>query len=302
MPNIGSIPDPRLVDLEDLRALRYRSFTFPTHANLLSQTERPEVVAIGLERAGRPIGLGLGMRGNSEAYSGDILSLAVAAEYRTQGYGSALLNRLECRLQQKGACFASLQYMSHQKSTPYLERMLRSAGWEEPVHRQLFCASTYTRILKAPWMRFRTLPDGFETFSWPAGLQDSEWKRLTGEGGRASWFPELLNPLHSVEDIDGENSLGLRFRGDLVGWLIAFRIAPTTVRYQKLFIKDEFQKQGLAIRLLAMGIYPLPSTGVDSAVWDVIPTSKNMLNFVERGLRPYCTEYKWSMGAIKRFS
>ncbi len=299
----SGLPDGyREMELVGLAALPFRTLTFPSYQSHLTRSGTEGWIALGVEKDGVPVGLGLAQAGRSERFAGDILSLGVAPEHRRQGIGASLLRGLETRLEAAGARFACLRYMTGQKSTPAVTAMLQSAGWQPPVRRQLFGESNFAEINKAPWMRFCTFPPDFEVFAWPGDLQPSERKMLQQNEGDANWYPELLNPLHEETDIDGENSRGLRHRGRLVGWIVAFRLAPHKIRYQKLFVRAEFQRRGMAIRLLAHSIAGLPPSGVTEAVWDVIPGSEAMLAFFERGLLPYCTSHKWSMGAIKPFS
>jgi hypothetical protein len=49
------------------------------------------------------------------------------------------------------------------------------------------------------------------------------------------------------------NSLGLRFDGQIVEWIITHRIAPGTTRYTALFVHKELQKTR-ALALLPLAI------------------------------------------------
>jgi lantibiotic modifying enzyme len=113
---------------------------------------------------------------------------------------------------------------------------------------------------------------GAHKFDWEAGLDP---------------FLEGQPPFESF------NSLGLRYQDEVVGWIITKRAAPGIIRYDRLFVQQQFRKTARAVALLAESIRRqweyeghLPGRG---GVWRTNAGNAPMARFIKRRLGPYLT-------------
>jgi hypothetical protein len=96
--------------------------------------------------------------------------------------------------------------------------------------------------------------------------------------------------------------LGLRYKDQVVGWMITHRVAEDTIRYTKMFVRKDLQSLGRAISLLAKAIKLQLETMEDSkAVCTVFADNTEMIRFVDKRLAPHLNSMRQSWGASKVF-
>ena len=142
--------------------------------------------------------------------------------------------------------------------------------------------------MDAPWMHKYSLPTSFSAFLW-SELTKNERMIIQQKQEAEQWYPESLSPFQDEEIIEPLNSLGLRYKGEVVGWMITHRLTPDTIRYTSLFIRQDFQNLGRAIPLLAKAIYLHNSSKVTKGIFVVEIENKPMCRFVKRRMAPYLT-------------
>jgi GNAT superfamily N-acetyltransferase len=288
--------DMHLLDTHTAPA--YAGLTFPRYRHLL-KVEKDETVAVGVNVLGRPVGLALGWH-RPAGETARVLSVRVAPNYRNQGLGTALLARLEAELARRRARQLQGEYQAGKATTPAVKALLAHAGWGTPRLARLVCMTNLETITKAPWMHDYTLPEGFETFLWPE-LTDADvahlkqwWPEQCRLALTEDWEEESIAPFVEGRTVSEINSLGLRHRGQVVGWMLTDRVAPDTLRYDRLFVAHEFRRLGLGVMLLAASIWAhyraeghlTPSR---RGVWQTQAANRPMIAFIRRRMAPYLT-------------
>jgi ribosomal protein S18 acetylase RimI-like enzyme len=270
-----------VVQLVGDEVAKFTSLTFPAFRPLLSRAgPESEIVAVGSYWHDIPIALALGKTLPEE--NSEVLSICVAAPYRGLGIGTALLVRLEQLLSARVCSSCQLVYMTNGTSTAALERLLQKCGW--PLSQLRLYVFRFDRtIMQARWMQACTLPPVFEVFHW-GDLRPAERLAICRSQDEHQWIPDYLVPFQYERDMETCNSLGLRCKGDVVGWVITHRIASDTVRYTNLFVRKELQKAGRAISLLAESIRrQTRDLGLDSfGICSVRASNTAMLRFLWR--------------------
>ena len=150
--------------------------------------------------------------------------------------------------------------------------------------------------MRAPWFHLKlNYPKDFKEFLWKT-LKDSDrqYIRHNEQQGR---FPEFLSPLLEERTIEPMNSLGLRHKGEIVGWMVTHRIDIDTIRYSSLFIERSLQKRSLAMKLLIdslhlHALHPTKSALVEMPYNNV---DSDWIHLVNKHLVPYATEVIISM-------
>jgi predicted GNAT family acetyltransferase len=289
----------KLLNLTQTTAASYEKLTYPTfRKHLRTLNSNNSIVAIGGNFGVQPVGLILANI-PTDRKSAEILSWFVIPEHRGRGLGKTLLTTMEKELNQQGCSQASLVYVSN-ATTPSLEHILKQCNWSTPKLRMLVCSSSRDCIKDAPWLKLENaLPSSYTIFPW-VKLTVKERKIIQKKQAVSPWYPEILCPFQEEDNIEPVSSLGLRYKGEVVGWIINHRVAKDTVRYTKLFVRQELQKLGRAIPLLAKSIrLQLENMEVMKGVFTVIESNTTMVDFVYRRFTPYLNSIRQSWGSSK---
>lgn len=276
-----SAPGSRVRPVDGADAVRFAGLTrTDLRPRLLHPPAARPTVAVGAEALGQPIGLALAELFPSR-YA-EVLSLYVAPPWRADGLGTELLSRLERELVARGAALADLLYTTGTATTTALESALRRLGWPEPERRMLVCRFRPERILEAPWLAPQVFPAAFEVFPW-ADLRASERLALADRG----WYPRDLDPLAEETTLEPCTSLGLRYRGELAGWLITHRVDADTVRYTTGFVRGDLQRTARLIPLGRLAMQRQVAAGIPFGTWAVSFGRLRMVRLVRGRLAPY---------------
>jgi GNAT superfamily N-acetyltransferase len=274
--------------------------TFPLFRPLLTADDADaRRVFVGVALFGQPIALAIGEVDQENKAQADIHSIFVAAPHRRRSLGSMLLTRLEEILLDRGAQLGRFTYMSGLPQTPSVEALLRKNGWLEPRHRMMICDGEFDLITQAPWMQRRSFHSDFSTFLWRE-LSPDERAGILDRQAREPWYPEELSPFRNQHLMEPTMSLGLRYRGEIVGWCIAHRISIDTVRFFSFFVRRDVQGIGRAVPLLANSIYLSVGTPIFKARFDVAMDNLAMLQFVRNRMAPYLTDIRYILRSHKR--
>jgi GNAT superfamily N-acetyltransferase len=281
-------------------AIAYQPFTFPLYRSRLQGLKlAPSTVAIAAtDAANQPIGLALAEI-RPDGRSAEVLSIFVQPTHRQQGVGTALLARLAAELSLRGCDHAYLVYTTGQPTTPALERLLQKNNWTSPQPRMLVCRSTTKFIANAPWMQRKMLPAAYQIFPWQ-DITTAECLAIQQTQAASPWIPKDLYPLQPEPNLELLNSLGLRYQGQVVGWMITHRLAPDTIRYSYGFIRQDLQKMGRLISLIANAVQlQIDAETIPNGIWVVSCDRAPMIQFVRKHMAPYLTAIEETRGCFK---
>ena len=287
-------------------APRYAALTYPRFRGLLTQLAQYEdsTIAVGGSLFGQPVGLALAQL-CPHCQAAHVHSLFVQPAYRNQGIGAALLTRLEEAVAQRAYDRMHIEYPAAHAETPALEQVLVRCGWQPPQRTFLRCAvegkPAVEAFINAPWMQMPLLPDGFELFAW--NDLDLNERQLI-ERQRLTEFDEH-DAAQAVDDysFDPLTSVGLRYRGDVVGWMLTTRIAPKRVLYDWLAFKPQLRGRGYGMALVIAAIqreYALDGSEM-VGLWRTRLDNLPMMRIINRRLRPYITTILETSISYKNF-
>jgi len=306
----GELPSQRAYRLERLtpaNAPAYRPLTFPAFRPLLDGlADQPQVVALGASRFGRPIGLALAVM-HPAAGVGELQSLYVLPGYREIGLGTDLVASLESLLQAEGCQYITTTWMTGTPGVEVFESVLLRRGWEPPQCRLLVFRGTAASMEGAAWLDRYRLPAEYTIFPW-RDLTAADRQSILDRQAEQPWYHETLSPFFEEESIEYMNSLGLRYQGYVIGWMITHRIAPDTVRFTRLLIHPDPRFRGRAPCLLAESIKLCMAYAnlhgmreTLKAVFVADPTNLQMARFAKRRLAPFMATTE-SRGSWKRLA
>ncbi len=147
-----------------------------------------------------------------------------------------------------------------------------------------------------PWLEKNySLDPGFEMFSWKdLTPEEAESIKQARENGA---IPLAVYPFAGDASFEPLTSVGLRYKGEVVAWMITRLVAPDTLCYNALYSDYDLQMKGYAILLLIDAVKrqqrlsPYRKAIVRINMLDV---STSWIRFVRRRGVPYAsksTEY-----------
>jgi GNAT superfamily N-acetyltransferase len=284
--------------VEKSTATDYENLTFPSFRNLLQNIYSDQsIVAIAASHQEKPVALALAkIKENNK--SGEVLSIFVETLYRNTGLGTSLLKRLEQEIRARDCKTIEMVYMTGQPTTPVLERLLHKCDWEVPQARMLVCKGN-EKILEAPWIsKYSHLPSSYNIFPWNE-ITEQERQVIKEQQETQAWIPEDLIPFKHENNCEPLNSLGLRYQGQVVGWVINHRLSQDTIRYTCSFVRKDLQKMGRIISLYAEAAKRQYEVNILKCIWTVPLQHESMVNFVNRHWAPYLNSLKETRGSFK---
>ena len=270
--------------------LKYESLTFPRLGKRFSRRQpQGELLAVMAELSGQPIGL---VVVDFLSPVAEIISLYVQPKYRQHGIGTALFENLEIGLLAKGCQSLTVNYKSTELTQFALEPLLKKLDWQPPQVEFVLGKSTIDRLGQVPWLRKYPFSSAFTIFPW-SELTNEDRTQIAQMD-----YPAALDPLqdNSFEPI---NSLGLRYAGKMVGWIVTHRVAENSIRYSSLFVDQPHQKVGRGITLLSQSILAQIEANIPNCLFAAPKSNREMTNFVARRLQPYLTQLSDSRICLK---
>ncbi|NEQ87396.1 MAG: hypothetical protein F6K26_47470 [Moorea sp. SIO2I5] len=141
------------------------------------------------------------------------------------------------------------------------------------------------------------MPSSYQIFPW-VEITQAERKRIE-EQQQQPWIHPDLVPWKYEKELEPLNSLGLRYQGQVVGWVITHRITPDTIRYSSMFVRDDLQKMARGMALVVNAIQRQAQVNIPKYVFSVKKTNTAMSNFVKKHMSPYLTSFEESRGSFK---
>jgi GNAT superfamily N-acetyltransferase len=288
--------------------------TFPAYRHLLalqpttrlpSEPEQRDIqpVALVARASGQapPIGLAVAeLPVRAADGAAELLSLLVAADYRRQGVATALVEAMEETLRAGGAAAVEAVYTTGKPAIDAVERIFEKRGWDAPELRTMTVRFTIAEALATPWYgRMGLLPAGAEIFSWK-DITAAERQQLRESNARAPWIANSLQPWrHDHLGFDPISSVGLRYRGEVVGWVINHQIDPRTVRFTCSFMRKDLSRRARIVPLYSEALRRLSETSCEFCTLVTPTVYPGMLEFLRRHCSPYASFTGETRGARK---
>jgi GNAT superfamily N-acetyltransferase len=285
--------------------------TFPAYRHLLSlepasrhreQQGEDVVQPFGAVawREGTPVGLALAEMPRDGDRSPEILSVFVNRTHRNRGIGTTLVRGIEERLLDEDRNLVEAVYMTGTLSAAAVERMLQKRQWSTPVARTLTLRFTLDEASSTPWFgRVRLSSPSFEIFPW-RDLLPSERAELIRSQEEEPWIAPKLEPWqHDRFGFHEPSSLGLRYHGRVVGWVINHAASSDSVRFTCSFMREDLARRGRILALYTESLRRLRNTGCRMCSF-VTPTCYGpMVDFFKRRCMPWASFAGETRGSVK---
>lgn len=220
--------------------------------------------------------------------SGEVKAIEVLIPHRRHGVASQLLAALEQELKKQRCLVMTMLYEADNPSTIALESLAQKNQWTAP---QLFIRQYHFAVhaFHPPWFeQDYPLPAAFTRFPW-SDLTEQD-RRLIERQLTGGTFPASVYPFANDRDpIEPLNSLGLRHREALIGWMVTRRTDADTIRYAYFYVRDDYRHLGYSIALLQEAIRLQQASPIPNAVFEIREAriDKHWKLFIQRRLAPF---------------
>jgi hypothetical protein len=181
--------------------------------------------------------------------------------------------------------------------------MLAREGWSEPKFRFASARFTVQRLREADWIRRLPSIKGYETVPWHE-LREDETRAARERHEKSPWIPDSLRFwLFTPEMADRGTSLGIRYKGELVGWVLNHAFQDTkTLRFSAAFVRWDLARLGMALPAVARSIELMPSAGYTHGSFVTPPHLEGMQAAIAKYVAPWAEFVGESRGVHKELS
>jgi len=230
--------------------------------------------------------IGLALTRQVEAGVWDIPWVYVSPRYRNKGVAAALLGELEKTVRQRAGNKLILSYSTDSPFKMQIEALLTGKEFTMPKVSVSYFKIECAAALKLGWVRRyvckealeqRTAKFGkYEIFRW-AELKDKEKEYLKKIKGRL--YPDWFCPLNGEEKNDPLLSLGVRYKDELIGYLVTRRVGDDTLHIWRSYLKDEYRGSPIYVTLFSTVLHLQDCAGIRYTMSDIEDNNIRTLKF-----------------------
>jgi len=210
----------------------------------------------------------------------ELFSFFVSPEKRNQNLGNQLLSMLESKLQKEGVTEIRSRYRSDWGSVAVIEKMIGSHGWRNPELLRIIAETNISEYEKANWIQVK-IPNEYSVFPWQE-ITHSDRENIN-DLLKTGKVPREFNPFQHEDKIFLPVSTGIRYKGSIAGWNIAFRLKEDMLEYNNLFLMEEHRMTGLSIPLLFRSFgEQYRSTNIPKATWMINADNRPIMKIANR--------------------
>lgn len=248
--------------------------TFPSYRHLLSLEPQPRHPELGDEVAvapfgfvalenGRPLGLALAEVAQVAEPEAQLLSVFVESGARRRGLATALVDAVEQSARERGAKEISAIYTTGKPSIGFMEQVFTRRGWQAPQAISTSVRFKPDEALKSPAFdegRLRAYARGLEIFPW-SEVTAEELEEMRRSDAEKRWIERGLSALqYKVDEVD-PSSVGARYKGRVVGWVINHRVIPDVVRWTVAYMRPDLSRRARVVPLFHASLQRLQEQG-----------------------------------------
>ena len=287
----------KIQNIDSSDVTRYEKFAFPRFRDLLRKEQQVSIVAGAASCYGYPAGLVLA-EAMGGGQTGIIHSLFVAPRFRNLGFGKELLFFAERKLREKGCTKSEICFVDDGNSTSAIKSTLSKCGWGEPELMREISKIDIFSLSKENWPHRYHLPAAYTIIPWPDVLP-AKLEEL--KAPEHKWYPGYASPFKDQPvSPHFSTSFWLCLREEIVGWVITRLTAPDTLYYDILFVREDLQKTGRGVQLLAEALKAQFREQIPFGTHIVMHaagfSNPPLIRFSERRLKPFAlrTEKYWN--------
>lgn len=199
---------------------------------------------------------------------------------------SLFIETEELLIKEENATSFTLSYIREDPFSEILDEILRALRWPPSkitALRLFFDADAFA----PPWLHASfSLPDTMTFFPWKELL--SEEREKIAHFVQQGRCLAIVNPLSNEEEIDDQTSMGLRYKGSVVGWSVTARLNASTLCYSKLYVDQIAPVKNFGIALLLESIRRQKELSIPRAFFElnIAYLDQTWRQFVKKRLLP----------------
>jgi GNAT superfamily N-acetyltransferase len=223
----------------------------------------------------------------------DVKSLFVIEEYKKHHLQLKMVQHLERLFAKQGGKMIHALYAD---APPFLEEWEKTfieAHWNGRRLAIIECFYDDSHKFHPKWFdKPYTLPPNFELFYWK-DLTPEDKTEIERAYSQKIIPPEVY-PFAGGGVFEPLNSLGIRYKGRVIGWIITRRLDDQTICYYSLYCEQEFRKKGPGMLLVTEAVRLQQKAMIKQALFRVnvlLLPSLDWFSLIKRRLVPYARRY-----------
>lgn len=210
-----------------------------------------------------------------------LMSLRVASDHEGKGLGTKLMSSLLEYLEKNEYENAEIFFHEHWEGQVPLNKILKNTQWEQPEIDQRIILGKAADCMPLYDGNDRSLPEGYSFFPWGA-LQPADLTLIKSKFEKEVELQGGLWPFFYEDIIENWNSIALKYKKEVVGWLVTHRITEQTVEFTSLFLSEGHRSFKLAHLLMGEAIYRQVASGIPQFTFSAKADNPTMTKFVIR--------------------
>jgi GNAT superfamily N-acetyltransferase len=268
----------RVFHLTPANLVPYAALTFPSLAPGTSALDRIQGELLGLSAMAAGVMVGFAIAERQADGGAQLISLKVDPLWRRRGIGTGLLQRLMVFLAREAIAPFSLRYNASPEISVCFEPILARLGWSQPRTDLLLLEGRSDQLAAIDWADRFAITSPYSLLPWEA-LTDEQRAQTA-----ALVSPSELQPPADSQDLEPSISLALLHHNGPVGWLLAHRTGPGSVRYSSLFVAPGHRSRARGLALLSEGFRRQHAAAIATARSAIDGRHPAMLRLLQRHL------------------
>ena len=209
----------------------------------------------------------------------ELYSLVVLKEFQKRGIASELLEINENLLSSNEVKYIDVRWAEAYQHAKVFEKLINGAQWLPKQETILNYKVKINSKTAAKIQQLNKTNDENTKFV--------DWKDITAEDKQQinkiinrKGFPPYLTPFQMPETIDLDISQAIRINGEVVGWGTIHKISADTVQSFSSYVKDEYRKNGLALKLYIRLGEKLLDKNIDFCIFQIPYNDKTYSKYI----------------------
>jgi len=205
-----------------------------------------------------------------------ILSLKVDENHQRHGIATQIMKIAEQIAKNNQISVANIIFQDNWDSFKTMSKLLNKVGWNAPEERLVMVKLHYNQVKDLPWFQIKDCPENFEIDKW-LGLLPQDHEYIKYKKTTENWYPDVLSPFqlpHLVADV---SSLVLKYKNQIVGWLIAHSIDNKTVQITSFFVDKEHRNTRASLAIIVQAVEGFYHAGIAEQAMFMFESSNSQM-------------------------
>jgi N-acetylglutamate synthase-like GNAT family acetyltransferase len=211
-----------------------------------------------------------------------VLSLKVQENHQRKGIASQILKITEQIARNNQILVANVLFQDNWDSFKFMPKLLEKVGWNKPEERLNLVKLHYNQVKDLPWFQIKDYPENFKVDRW-LELSPQDYEYIKSKNTTENWYPNILSPFQLPHLVADESSFVLKYKDQIVGWLIAHSIGNKTIQITSFFLDKEHRNTKASLAIIVQAVEGFYHSGIaEQAVFMFEASNKTMLTLSKK--------------------